>query len=364
MKSYVFPRYLAKLLSSWFGILAFAFSFIILLFNTIELLRRTHNHSHITLRKILPISLMELPNLLDQLTPFMFLFATMFVLWNLSRKSELVVVRAAGFSIWSVLNPLALSAAVYGVLYLILLNPFISLTHREADRVFGKVFGQSRDLSALSKTGVWLRQSEENSYTIVHIGTVENTKSFKNITLYNFSQDSDFFHRIDSPQAFLTEEGWLLKNASLSESNELIEDVGDYLWSTDLTMTKLQQSLDSPYSMSVWKLPGFITLMEESGFLSHEYKLHFYTLLLKPILFISMVLLGGIVAFQNSRRQNGLRLIITGLFMGFGLYLLHYLFYSLGKTSAVPIWISACAPTFISLLVAIILLLHLEERPK
>lgn len=364
MKKFVFARYLVRLSGLWSGVLVLGFSFVILLFNTVELLRRTHNYKHITLKHVFPISLMELPNLLDQLTPFIFLFSTMFVLWNLSRRWELVVMRAAGFSIWSLLKPLAVLAGSYGLFYLFFLNPFIASMHKEADRSIAKAFDRSRDLSTLSKTGIWLKQPESDGYLIIHAQAAKNNKNLKNITLYAFSSDSEFINRVDSADAMSIDDGWVLKNAGLSESNELVQEVGDYYWRTSLTMEKLQKSLESAHSLSVWELPSFIHLIENAGFNSTEYRLHWYALLLKPILFISMILLGGSTAFRGMRRNNGVSLIMIGIFMGFGLYLLHYLFYALGTSANLPVWVSALAPTLISLLIALALLLHLEERSK
>ncbi len=46
---------------------------------------------------------------------------------------------------------------------------------------------------------------------------------------------------------------------------------------TDLTVDRVQESFASPDTLSVWALPGFISLLERSGFSAIRHRLHFQT---------------------------------------------------------------------------------------
>ena len=59
---------------------------------------------------------------------------------------------------------------------------------------------------------------------------------------------------------------------------------------TDLTVGRVQESFASPDTLSFWALPGFIALLDRSGFSSIRHRLHFQALLALPLLAATMAL--------------------------------------------------------------------------
>ena len=52
---------------------------------------------------------------------------------------------------------------------------------------------------------------------------------------------------------------------------------------TDLTAEHIQDSFAAPETISFWKLPGFVGLLEQSGFSSSRHRMHWYRLLSAPV---------------------------------------------------------------------------------
>lgn len=359
---YTFSKYILKSFSLWFSIVLSSFSIIILLFTLLELLRKTQSYGQVKFLKILVISFLRLPGILDQLFPFLILFATMLMLWHLHRRSELVSMRAAGFSIWGILSSIVIFISFYSLLYLTLLNPLIASTEAISEQINSKVLGKPKNLLSLSKGGIWLKDSHETEYSILHGEGISNDgKTLHNVTIYNFDLQGNFISRLDSSQVQILPGNWVLKSAFLSESTELMHPIGDQPWKTDLTLEKLQKSFDPPTSISIWKLPAFIRLMENAGFSSTEHRLYFYTLLTKPFLLISMLFLGGVVAFSTLRQRNSFFFVSIGIALGFLLYLLHHILHILGSSLTIPLLVSALIPTIVVVLASLALLIHLEE---
>ena len=359
---YTFSKYILKSFLIWFSIILSSFSVIILLFTLLELLRKTQIYSQVKFWKILMIALLRLPGILDQLFPFLILFSTMLMLWHLHRRSELVVVRAAGFSIWGILSPIIFFIAFYGLLYLSILNPLISSTEAASEQLNNKLLGKPKNLLSLSKGGIWLKDNHEGDYSILHGESISSdSKTLDKVTIYNFDDKGNFISRLDSPKVYILPGNWILKSALLSESNDLMRPIGDQPWKTDLTLDKLQESFDAPSSISIWKLPNFIRLMENAGFSSTEHQLYFYTLITKPFLLVSMLFLGGVVAFSTLRQRNGFFFVAVGVSLGFLLYLLHHILHILGSSLTIPLLVSALIPTIIVVLASLALLIHLEE---
>ena len=88
--------------------------------------------------------------------------------------------------------------------------------------------------------------------------------------------------------------------------------------------------------MSFWALPGFITLLEQSGFSAQRHRLHFNILLAQPFLFCAMVLVAATFSLRMQRRGGAALMIIGGVVAGF-------LLYFVSDYRALP---SACRPRY------------------
>ena len=91
-------RYLARtyLINTLFLLLALLG--VIYLFDTVELMRRAGKIGEVPLPVILQMGLLKLPEVGQMLLPFAILFGAMFTFWQMTRRYELIVVRAAGYS--------------------------------------------------------------------------------------------------------------------------------------------------------------------------------------------------------------------------------------------------------------------------
>ena len=80
---------------------------------------------------------------------------------------------------------------------------------------------------------------------------------------------------------------------------------------TDLTLGDLESSFSSPESVSFWRLPEYIKVMQETGFDSTPLKIHFQTLLAQPLLFMAMILLAASVSLRPQRLRGASFLIFS-----------------------------------------------------
>lgn len=360
--SFTFSKYIAKMFLQWFFIVVFTFSTIISLFNVVELLRRAQNKPNVGLTQVILMALYQLPELLNQLMPFMMLFATMLLFWHMNRRLELVVGRSLGLSIWSVLMPVWATIFSFSLLNFALLNPISAEFSTRFEDMEKDLLTRRSNYLMVSRSGLWLKQEEASNYSLVRVARIDqHSDNLQGVTVYTFDDKNQFVNRLDADNVTLNAQGWLLKDAVLSEFNKASQKMGDSLWKTDLTIHKIQESFSSPDSISVWRLPGFIRLMEGAGLSSLEHVQHFYKQLLMPFLFLTMATIAGICAYHFNRRQGGMYFVITGLGAGFFVFFLHKVSHAMGLSMTIPLFLSVLVPVLIGVLGSISLLLHLEE---
>ena len=89
---------------------------IVLMFEVIELLRRTSDRTDVDAWFIMQMAVTKLPRTLEMVFPFVMMIAAMITFWRLSKSNEFVIIRAAGVSIWGFLTPVLFAVFTVGVL--------------------------------------------------------------------------------------------------------------------------------------------------------------------------------------------------------------------------------------------------------
>ena len=153
-----------------------------------------------------------------------------------------------------------------------------------------------------------------------------------------------------------------MKDVSIVAPNKVPDFKKDYSFKTTLTPQKIQESLQSPETLTLLELPGFIKMMDKAGFLAIKHKLYFHSLLANPFLLCAMVLIAAAFSMRLVRHRTKVTTVVIGsLFAGFLLYFLSDFVFALGVTTDLPIILAAWAPTAASASLGILSLMHLEE---
>lgn len=355
--------YIARQFFGWFcGVFA-AMAIITFLLDYVELIRRGGSKVQATLGLLFEMAALQLPQTAQEVLPFAVLFGTMLAFWRLTRNNELVVARAAGVSVWQFLTPAVLVALLVGIVAVAVFNPIASLAEASYEKLDSRILHEGSDQLSLSSAGLWLRQSDENgNQIIIHAGKLASPDlALDDVTLFFFNSRTQFTSRVDARTARLEKGDWLIDDGIRWLPDGPPQRFAELRLPTLLTAHKIEESFASPDTMSFWDLPGFIALLEESGFPAQRHRLHFNVLLARPFLLCAMVLVAATFSLRMQRRGGATLMIIGGVASGFLLYVLSDIVFALGISAKVPVVLAAWTPTGVSLIFGASMLLHLED---
>lgn len=338
------------------------------MFDFIELLRRSASHTDVTFGLVSEIAALRLPFVAMQILPFAVLLGGILCFWRLTRSSELIVVRATGVSAWEFLAAPTLCAAMFGVIAITLVSPISSAMLAKAEALDNAYLRTGGGPLSLAGGQLWLRQSDRGltpqGVAIIHAQQVElhgKRLTASQISVFRLDNNDTLLSRIDAPTAMLERGEWVLDDARAVRPEQMPEAPREIKLPTDLTVARVQESFASPDTLSFWALPGFIRLLEHSGFSSIRHRLHFQALLSLPLLSATMALLSAGFSMRPARRGGVAKMIGSGVAAGFALFVISKLAEEIGQSGSLPVVIAAWAPAVAGLMLAIALLLHTED---
>lgn len=356
-------RYIGRQFVVWFGLLLLMLLGIIVLLDIVELLRRAASKPDITFGLVVEMALLKLPEIGQQIFPFVILFSAMFTFWRLTRSHELVVARAVGISAWQFLMPVLLAAAVIGVFKVTVINPLGAVFVARFEHLENRYLKLRSSTLDISSAGLWLRQgAEDGRQFFIHADGVQpQTFELTKVVVFEFDGAMDYRGRVDAPHASLRDGRWELRDAVVNRPRQDAERAASYTIPTELDRETIEESFAPPQSISFWDLPRFIATLESTGFPASRHRLHYQALLAQPLLYCSMVLFAAAFSLRLPRRGGTMLMVTGGVVTGFVLFVMSDVIQTFGMSETIPVPMAAWMPSGISLLLGIAALLHLED---
>ena len=334
----------------------------ILIADTIELLRRASGpNKTATIETVLQMASLHIPFMAQKALPFVVLVGGIVTFAKLTRSRELVIARAAGVSVWQFLLPALVIAVLLGGLFMTVVNPLASATTARFEQLDATHLRGQSSLLALSQSGIWLRQGDAESQSVIHAeGLDQETMTLQDTIIFLYEDEDQFVGRIDAAEARLEDGHWALTDVLFSEPGEPALHQANARVPTDLTLERIQNSFSPPETLSFWALPSFIEVLEDSGFSSVKHRLHWHSLLAVPLLLCAMVLIAATFSLRFTRRGTWV-LVLGGLLTGFLLFFVSDLVLALGLSGKLPPVLAAWTPAVIFTLLGVAGLFHLED---
>ena len=306
---------------------------------------------------------LRLLSLTQSLLPFVFLFGSIWMFAQLNRRSELAVMRSAGLSIWRLIGPPSLFAAIAGLLVITMIDPLASFLSSEAERSKNAVRGQNSSLVRVFGDGLWLRHRDIDETLLMNADALdERDATLSGVTVWRLSPANQFLERIDAPVAVLSGRTIELRDARMQgPTDKLPQRTPFFMIPSTLTIADFKEGTPGPEMISIWNLPRFVLLAKEAGLPTVRYNLRFHDLCATPLKLVAMVLIAAVFSFRPVRQGGALTLGLSAIAVGFLLYVMTEVAGAIAESGAAPVAIAAWTPALVAATVAMSGLLSLED---
>ena len=335
---------------------------LIFLVDFVELLRVSSKTGGSPMLLLGGLTLLRLPAYAELTLPFAALTGSIGAFLLLSRSSELVVMRAAGMSVWQIVLPGILVAFLLGVAATLVYNPVAANARAWSDQLLANAFKSEGNLLNQGDAGLWLRQDGADGPSVMtaKVSAAQGT-SLGGVTIIQFDRRSRLVEQIEAAKAELKDGRWDLSDVIVARVGQRPERFSSYVVSTFLTPAQVKTALGSVIALTFWQLPGEIELAKKAGRSPVAYEVQYQQLLARPVVMLSMVLLAATVSLRTFRFGKIQSKVIVGLSAGFGFFIISEVSRQLGVAGLTLPETSAWAPAGMTCLAAMSVLLRQED---
>lgn len=367
MNGGMLQRYVAGQVLMGVGLTFSVIMVMIFLVDFVELSRDLNDNPSVSAPRIALLSLMRIPSLAETTLPFIFLFGAMWGMYRLNRRSELVVMRASGMSAWRFIAPGCALAFFGGVLAVTVLSPVASRLVDEFERQRAVLSSSNSGAEiTLSQRALWLREGRQDGQIVLKAEQADaGVRTLREVTLFVYELDfegrPEFARRYRAQEAQLRAGFWQLYDVQEFAPDVETQFHASLAIPTDIDPTALVNTDGAPQTLTIWRLPEQIRLLQENGFASSSYELRFHRLIALPLTLTAMTLVASAASLRLTRRGGAFQLAGLAALVGFGMYFGDEMLSALGSTQVLPLSLAAWSAPVFTCLAALFVISTLEE---
>ncbi|HLB56749.1 MAG TPA: LPS export ABC transporter permease LptG [Coxiellaceae bacterium] len=320
-------------------------------FSLVEQFRFIGLHDY-SIWKVFLFVLMQLVAQFYQLFPMIAFLGALIGLTRLSSTSQLIVMRAAGFSViqiaWSVMK-----TGILMIFVITLLGEGLGPQWQQESMHMRQTALSPPTNSILQS--VWLHQGD--SFT--HIGELKNKSVMEDVIRYSFAPSGRLERATEAQSGHFENGKWelsdLKKSIFTQNQIEIEKQANSALHIAFQPDLQLQMSIVSAEQTLV-DLYHTIAYRKSIGLGVNQYVFSFCQRLLQPFTTLVMICLSVPFVFGSFRSASMSMRIIGGAVIGFLFYMLNQLFGPITLVYQFPPLLAAIIPTFLFLFITMILL--------
>jgi lipopolysaccharide export system permease protein len=305
------------------------------------------------LLEIVKFVMLSIPYTLYELFPMGALLGTILALNALAVDSELVVLRAAGYSLMQ-LTASVLKVGLLMVAFAFTVGEVVSPT-TETMAKNGRASAMQRNVSQQTEYGLWMRDTT----TYVNIEEILPDLTLLGIRIFEFDRDARLRSLVYANSGRYVGDDWRLAEVRQtvidSEGVATARKLPSATWETSVSPQIMSVFLIDPEQMSVWQLRRYIQHLRRNDQVTSNYELAFWTKVVLPLSIGVMISLAIPFVFGSLRSGTTGRNLFIGIMLGLGFYAANKsLGYVVLAYDIVP-FIGAVIPLVMFLVVAVIL---------
>ena len=276
--------------------------------------------------------------------------------------------RAAGRSALRTLIAPVTVALIIGVMAVGMLNPIVAATSKRYAQLSDSYRAGGASALSVSGEGIWLRQGSATGQSVIRARRSNADASvLYDVTFISYAPEGGPTERIEAATAALEDGNWTLTDAKRWPLEPRVNAEGNartyktLLVPSSLTLDQIRDTIGQPSGVSIYDLPAFIRALELAGFSPRRYKVWLQSEFARPLFLMAMVLVASAFTMRHARFGGTGVAVLSAVMVAFGLYFVRSFTQILGETGQIPVLLSAWATPVAAILLALGLLLHVED---
>ena len=306
-------------------------------------------------------TLLNLPTILFEISPFIFLITTQMFFLELYNRDEIIIFKQYGVKNLDIIKFISFISLIVGIL-LVLGFYTLSSNLKNNYLIFKNKFtDDNKYLAVINESGLWIKDEVNDYVNIVHAKSIE--KNFlKDVSINQMDKDHSLVQSIFAKEIDIMNNTWKIENAKIFNVNGTKIDNREITFKTNFNLEKINNLFSNLSSLNLIQLFEQYNDYKSLGYSTLDIESHIHKITSLPIYLVIMILLGSILMFNTSYNKSKIANLVIGILLSVIIYYVNYFFNLMGINEKVPVILSVWFPFIILILLSGIGLVKINEK--
>ena len=357
MKTYI--KFIIKI---FFKSLLFVSSIIFSLVFILNLLSELEFFKDIKVDNYFPmfLSILNSPDLLFQMFPFIFLITTQLFFIKLFTNNEIEILKYSGLKNSKILSILGILSIITGVLITLIFYNFSSNLKNFYLELKSPFADDGKYLAVITKNGLWIKDEIGENIYIINSSAI-NKNYLRNNFITEFDSNYNVKRNFRTEKIDVSDFEWILYDTKILEKNNYqIKKV--FKIKTNFNYKRINSLYSNLSSLNIFQLYELRENYRKLNYSLTEIDLQFLKLISYPLFLFLITIFSSLIMFRVKRYESSTAKIALGLFFSVIIYYVNNFFYVLGSTEKMSLYISISIPLIGLSIINSLMLTNINEK--
>ena len=355
-----YNKYILKNFIICFIKVTIVFSTVVIVMNLLEEINFFKNDSNENILLPIFLTLLNMPSILFELFPFIFLISTLFFFIESIDNDELNVFKLYGITNFKIIQILATLSFLIGlVIILFFYNISANLKFFYLD-IKNQYTKDDKYLAVVTGNGLWIRDDLGEMVNYINAEKLDKNKLL-NVTISQFNKKFELQKVIISKSADIQSNNWIIEKPIIN-SNNSTSSVNQLNFFSNFDEKRIMSIFENLSSLDMFKIETLKHDYEMLGYNTDIINGHKHRLYSYPLYLAIMVCIGAILMLNIGHNKSKIGNIIIGIAVSVIIYYVNYFFNVIIETQDVPYLTSIWGPQIILSMIIITNLIRINEK--
>ncbi len=356
-----YQNYLTKLFLKNILIVFIVFTFLSFFLNIFEEIKYFENKENTIYYPII-LTILNIPSIIFEILPFIFLLGVMFFFINLYDNDEIDFLRSNGINNIKITLIISLVSLIVGIILIVIYYSFsANLKSLYLDMKY-KYSDTTDHLAVVNEDGLWIKEKGVNNKIYIVNAKTYKINYLENLKIVELDQNYKLINTIVAEIALINNKIWQLDTVKIYSEKKQTEYFKDYKYKSSFDSKIISNLYSNLNSLNILQLIELKKNYKSIGYSATEVKLHLNKIYSTPFYLTLTTIIGALLMFKLNFIKSKFFLVVVGVLVSVIFYYINYFSILFGKNETLPVEISVWLPQILIFLISAMGLTKLNEK--
>ena len=307
------------------------------------------------------LSVLNSPNLLFEIFPFIFLLCTQIFFIKFLENNQIQIFKYFGLKNSKILSILFFTTFFLGLLIIIFFYNFSANFKNYYLEIKNKYSSDQRYLAMVTRNGLWIKEIIDNKTQIINASSIKNDFLIEAF-ISEFDEYNNLIRNIKSDKINIKNKIWVIETPLIYENNETVNLSKNLFKNSNFDSTLIKSLFSNLSSQTIMELIELKKNYESFKYSTIEIDLQLNKIYSYPFFLSLMTLLSTLIMFNSKNFKSYTLKITIGLFLSVLIFYLNNFFQIMGKTEKISVIVSIWCPLFILASINFLMTFRINEK--